>query len=130
MDKNEFKKRTKAFAVNVARFCKTLPYDIINRHYIGQIVRCSSSVGANYRSACRAKSKADFINKMRIVEEEVDESMFFLELIYEFNRDRKDEIKVLYSEGNEILSMTVSSINTALKGVNESAIASLKSKIQ
>ncbi len=130
MDKNEFKKRTKAFAVNVARFCKTLPCDIINRHYIGQIVRCSSSVGANYRSACRAKSKADFINKMRIGEEEVDESMFFLELIYEFNRDRKDEIKVLYSEGNEILSMTVSSINTALKGVNESAIANLKSKIQ
>ncbi len=130
MDKNEFKRRTKAFAVNVLRFCKTLPYDIINRHYIGQIVRCSSSVGANYRSACRAKSKADFINKMRIVEEEVDESMFFLELIYEFNRDRKDEVKVLYSEGNEILSMTVSSINTALKGVNESAIANLKSKIQ
>ncbi len=130
MDKNEFKKRTKAFAVNVARFCKTLPYDIINRHYIGQIIRCSSSVGANYRAACRAKSKADFINKMRIVEEVADESMFFLELIYEFSQERKDEIKILYKKGNEFLSMTVSSINTALKSVNESAIANLKSKIQ
>jgi len=66
---------------------------------------------------------------MRIVEEEADESLFFLELIYEFNKDRKDEIKILYIEGNEILSMTVSSINTALKSVNESAIANLKSKI-
>ncbi len=130
MDKNEFKKRTKTFAVNVARFCQTLPYNIINKNYIGQIVRCSSSVGANYRSACRAKSKADFINKMRIVEEEVDEAMFFLELIYEFNQERKDEIKILHAEANEILSMTVSSINTALKSVKQSAIANLKSKIQ
>lgn len=111
----------------VARFCKALSYDHITKHYISQLVRCSSSVGANYRAACRAKSKADFINKLRIVEEEADESMYFLELIAEFHPDKKAEIKALYKEGNEILSMIVGSINTALK-VQQSAIANLKSK--
>jgi four helix bundle protein len=130
MDKDEFKKRTKSFAVNIGKFCKTLSYDSITKHYVAQIVCCSSSVGANYRAACRAKSKADFINKMRIVEEEGDESMFFLKLIYEFHPDRKDEIEVLYKEANEILSMTVSSINTALKSAEESAIANRKSAIK
>lgn len=115
MDKNEFKERTKALAVNVAKFCKTLPYDTIVRHYIDQIVRSSASVGANYRAACRGKSKADFINKMRIVEEETDEMTCFLELIYEFYPERKDDIATHHKEANEILSMVVSSINTALK---------------
>ena len=119
MDKNEFKRRTKMFALNVARFCKSLPYDHITTHYIGQLIRASSSVGANYRAACRAKSKPDFINKMRIVEEEADESLFFLELLAEFFSDRKAELRVLYKEGNEILSMTVSSINTALKALKK-----------
>lgn len=115
MTKDELKKRTKSFAVNVARFCRTIPYDFIMKHYIAQIIRSSSSVGANYRAACRAKSKADFINKMRIVEEEADETMFFLELIYELTPDKQQQIKPLYSEANEILSITVSSINTAVK---------------
>jgi four helix bundle protein len=130
MDKDEFKKRTKSFAINIGKFCKTLPYDPVTKHYIAQIIRCSSSVGANYRAACRAKSKADFINKMRIVEEEGDESMFFLELIYEFHPEKKDEIKLLYKEANEILSMTISSINTALKSAEQSAISNLKSEIK
>jgi four helix bundle protein len=114
MDKNEFKARTKALAVSVAKFCKTLPYDRVVRHYVDQIVRSSASVGANYRAACRGKSKADFINKMRIVEEETDETMYFLELIYEFYPEQKDHIALLHKEANEILSMVVSSINTAL----------------
>ena len=74
--------------------------------------------GANYRTACRAKSKPDFINKMRIVEEEVDETMYFLELICEFHPNKRDEIAILYKEANELLSVTVSSINTALKSLN------------
>ena len=115
MDKNDFKKRTKSFAINVAKFCQSLPYDRIVRHYIDQIVRSSSSVGANYRAACRGKSKADFINKMRIVEEEADETMYFLELIYEFHPERKETITNLYYEANEILSMTDSSIKTEWK---------------
>ena len=78
MDKESFKKRTKAFAVNTARLCKSLQYDAVIKSYIDQVVRSSASVGANYRAACRAKSKPDFINKMRIVEEEADEALYFL----------------------------------------------------
>jgi four helix bundle protein len=117
MNKTQFKERTKTFAINVAVFCKTIPFDKIVRHYIDQIVRSSSSVGANYRAACRAKSRPDFINKMRIVEEEADESMYFLELICEFYPTRKSEIAVLHKEANELLAMTVSSINTALQAL-------------
>jgi four helix bundle protein len=117
MDKNQFKQRTKTFAISVAKFCKTLPYDHIIKSYIDQVVRASASVGANYRAACRGKSKPDFINKMRIVEEEADESLYFLELLAEFNPSKKAELRVLYREGNEILSMTVASINTTLKNL-------------
>ena len=119
MDKNELKNRTKQFAINVARFCKSLPFDSITKSYIDQLVRASASVGANYRAACRAKSKPDFIHKMRIVEEEADESLYFLELLAEFNEKKKDDIDVLYKEGNEILAITVASINTALKSISK-----------
>ena len=115
MTTEQFKCRTKTFAISIAKLCTQLPYDFVIKHYIAQIIRSSSSVGANYRAACRAKSKADFINKMRIVDEEVDESMYFLELILEFTSTKKSEIEILHGEANEILSMTVSSINTALK---------------
>lgn len=117
MDKNEFERRTKVFAINVAKFCKTLTYDPVIRSYIDQIVRSSGSVCANYRAACRAKSRPDFINKMRIVEEETDETLFFLELLAEFNPERKGELRGLYKEGNEILSMTVASINTTVRNL-------------
>ena len=119
MDKIEFKKRTKDFAINTAKFCKTLAYDPIIKSYIDQVVRSSASVGANYRAACRAKSKADFINKMRIVEEEADESLYFFELLSEFYSKKKNELRLLYREGNELLSMTVRSINTAIKNIGK-----------
>jgi len=79
------------------------------------LVRCSSSVGANYRAACRAKSTAYFLNKLKIVEEELDESMFFLELLEEFNPDLKVEMLKNWKEGNELLSIIVSSIITIRK---------------
>ncbi|MDB5251623.1 MAG: hypothetical protein JWP27_792 [Flaviaesturariibacter sp.] len=113
MNADEFRKRTKYFAIRIGHFCRTLPHDTIARHYISQLVRCSSSVGANYRAACRAKSKPDFIYKLRIVEEEADESLFWLELLAEFHPDRKKEIGEIYREANELLSMIVRSINTA-----------------
>ena|SRR6476659_10225030 len=114
MDKEEFKRRTKIFSIN-AKFCKTLQYDPVIRSYIDQVVRSSSSVGSNYRAAYRGKSKADFVNKLRIVEEEADELLFFFELLAEFYPDGKDELRLLYKGGDEILSMTVQSINTASK---------------
>lgn len=90
---------------------KHLPFDI----YIRQVIRSSSSVGANYRAACRGKSPADFINKLKIVEEEADETVFFLELILEFETKCEAEIKTLIKEGNELLAIFVASINTARK---------------
>ena len=119
MDKETFKRRTKAFAVNTAKFCKSLQYDAVIKSYIDQVVRESAAVGANYRAACRAKSKPDFINKMKIVEEEADETLYFFELLSEFYENRKKELRILYKEGNEILSMTVQSINTANKSLNK-----------
>lgn len=97
------KKRTKLFAVNVAKLTQKLPDNSINRIYKGQIIRSSSSVGANYRASRRAKSKPDFINKLKIVEEELDESLFFLELLEEFNASYKTEITELYLEGEHYL---------------------------
>lgn len=89
MDKIEFQKRTKDLAINTAKLCMQFPYNPINKNYINQLIRCSSSVGANYRAACRAKSKPDFINKLKIVEEELDETMYFIELLAEFNPNYK-----------------------------------------
>ena len=107
--------RLKSLAVNTAKICQQIPYDIINRVYINQIIRSSSSSAANYRSACRGKSKHDFINKLRIVEEELDETMFFYEMLAEFNQNKKAEIRILFIEANELLSIIISSINTELK---------------
>lgn len=67
----------------VRSFTSHLPYDHVVKHYVDQIIRSSASVGINYKAACRAKSEPDFINKMRIVEEEADETMYSLELICE-----------------------------------------------
>jgi four helix bundle protein len=69
----ELKNRTKKFALDVIGLCAGLPHTLETRHAIGQVIRSSSSVAANYRSACRGKSKADFIAKLGTVEEEADE---------------------------------------------------------
>lgn len=115
MDKTELKKRSKQLAVNTGWLCLKIPYHPVNKEYVSQLVRCSSSVGANYRAACRAKSKPDFINKLRIVEAELDESMYFFELLAEFNQEFKTELRDLYKEANELLSIIIASINTTIK---------------
>ncbi len=108
-------KRTKQFAIACGHLILSLPANIINNAYCAQLIRSSSSVGANYRATRRAKSKADFINKFKIVEEETDESLFFLELIVEFNKDKRNKIAVLYKEGEEILKIIVASLKTLRK---------------
>lgn len=118
VDKFEIIRRLKALAVNTGKLCLSMPYNVVNKTYIGQIVRCSSSASANYRAACRGKSKADFINKLRIAEEELDETMHFYELLAEFNENLKKELRALYKEANELLSIIVTSINTTLKNMN------------
>ena len=113
MNAEEFKKRTKAFALRVIRLCEVLPKsrtaDVIGK----QLLRCGTSVGANYRSACRAKSPTDFIAKMAIVEEECDEAIYWMELIVESGMLDEKHIADLRAEANEILSMGVASIKTA-----------------
>lgn len=112
------KKRTKKFALDCWNLCskfpKTREYDAFCR----QLIRCSSSVGANYRAACRAKSKADFIHKLKIVEEEADESMYFLELFKEINFENTIKIEKLIKEANELVSIIVASIKTMRNNLN------------
>jgi four helix bundle protein len=112
MDKKDLQKRFKTLAVSSARLCFKLSYNVVNRVYIDQIIRSSSSSAANYRAACRGKSKPDFVNKLKTVEEELDETMFFYEMLAEFNSEYKKEPRVLYVEANELLSVIVASINT------------------
>ena len=114
----DLKIRTFNYAVSVGKLIIDLPNNAVNKAYLNQLVRCSSSVGANYRAARRAKSDADFINKLKIVEEEADESIYFLELLKEFNSDFRTRILVLINEGTEILKIIVTSINTTRTRVN------------
>lgn len=109
------KDRTKRFAVDCWKFCSGIPYSREYNAYVNQLIRSSSSVGANYLSSQRAKSTADFINKLKIVEEETDESMYFLELFIEISGEHAKEARILHGEANEIIKMIVASINTARK---------------
>ncbi|HEK19819.1 four helix bundle protein [Mucilaginibacter sp.] len=113
MTKQEMMHRTRQFAIENAKLVLSVPLNVVNKNYCGQLARSASSTGANYRAACRAKSTPDFINKLKIVEEELDESMFFLELLVELNPDLKEKITPIYREANELLSIIVSSINTS-----------------
>ena len=119
MTKEELKNRTKHYALSVARLVLKLPYNIVNKNYADQCNRSASSSAANYRAALRAKSNADFINKFKIVEEELDESIFFLEMIEELNPTLKKEIGTLHKEANELLSIIVASLNTLRKKQNQ-----------
>ncbi|MBP0905458.1 four helix bundle protein [Mariniflexile gromovii] len=110
--KEALKNRTKKFASDCWNLCAKFPVSRKYNAYCNQLIRCSSSVGANYRSACRAKSDADFINKLKIVEEETDESMYFLELLLDVSVNEQEEMKRLHKEGNELLSIVVASIKT------------------
>jgi len=80
------------------------------------MLRCGPSVGANYRAACRAKSRRDFIAKMGIVEEEADESSYWIELLIDADLIKREKVSDLLKEADEILSIVVSSIRTARNG--------------
>src|SRR6266567_913108 len=96
----QLKNRTKKFALDVVLLCAGFPYVIETRHAIGQVIRSSSSVAANYRSACRGKSKADFISKLGTVEEEADESGFWLEMLRDIAELR--HLKIESSTSQEV----------------------------
>ena len=113
MNADEFKNRTKAFAIRVIRLVEALPKNQTTKVIGNQLFRCGTSVGANYRAACCAKSPADFVAKMAIVEEEYDKSIYWMELIVEAGLMDEKRLIDLKNEANEILSMVVASIKTA-----------------
>jgi len=108
----DLKARHKSFAISVGMLIQQLPKNTINIAYANQLIRSSSSPGTNYRAALRGKSSPDFINKLKIVEEELDESIYFLELLQHFNENFKNQLDTLIREANELLAITVTSIRT------------------
>lgn len=112
MDEKTFKERTKKLAVQIIIQVDNLPNSRSANAIANQLVRSGTSIGANYRAACRAKSTPDMINKMKIVEEESDETAYWLELLVEAEIVSQSQIAEIYKETNEILAMTVSSIKT------------------
>jgi four helix bundle protein len=113
MKPEEMKTRTKSFAKRVINVCRKMPRTEEGRLIRGQLFRSGTSVGANYRAVCRARSKADFISKMGIVLEEADESLYWMELIVETEIMKSQLLLPLMGEANELIAIFVSSLNTA-----------------
>ncbi len=112
MNEEILKTRFKNWAIRGILFTRQFPNEPDFRAIRNQMVRCIPSCAANYRAACRAKSNADFINKLKIVEEELDESMFWLELVVGLEEKLRPEVVNIYKEADELLAITVASIKT------------------
>ena len=113
--KNDLKDRTKQFAHRCIKLTEFLPKNYLGNHIKGQLIRCSTSVAANYRATCIAQSKPSFIAKISIVIEEVDESAFWLEFTTDENLFEKNKIDPLLSEAKELTAIFISSRITASK---------------
>ncbi len=128
MNKDDFKLRTRQFALRAIKLVEALPNgrssDVIAR----QLLRSATSVGANYRAACRARSTAEFLSKMGIVEEEADECVYWLELIADSELLPVTRLQEILDEANQIVAMTVASIKTARKSLE--GIRNPKSRIR
>ena len=117
--KEQIKDRTKKIGLDVIKMVGDIPAgNIALRAVSAQIVRCATSIGANYRAACRAKSDADFLNKLKIVEEETDETLYWLEILEDGNFVGSKILDELKKETNEILSIIVASIRTVKNRIN------------
>ena len=126
MTEHELLRRTKQFALRIFSLVGALPQTIQGRAVAAQLIRSGTSVAANYRAACRARSKPEFVAKLGVVEEEADESAFWLELIIETGLLNPGKVTPLLAETGEIVAMMASSKKTAAK----SQIANRKSAIQ
>jgi four helix bundle protein len=104
------------FRLRIMRLAEALPDSPTSRIIRSQMIRCGWSVGANYRASCRAKSRPDFIAKMGIVEEETDETIYWMEVLVEADMINRSRIDDLLKEADQILSIVVSSIKTARGG--------------
>jgi four helix bundle protein len=122
--KEQIQLRTKKLALEIIRLSEHLPNKSVGWTFSNQIIRCSTSVAANYRAVCRAKSDKDFISKMETVIEEADETLFWLEMIEESEvisdfKNHQVSITNLKSEANELISIFVSSVKTVKQRLNQ-----------
>jgi four helix bundle protein len=115
MDEKTLKKRFKDWAIKAVLFTRKFPNEPDLKAIRHQMVRCIPSSAANYNAACRAKSNKDFINKLKIVEEELDESMFWFEFVIGLEEKLREGVVEIYKEANELLAITVASIKTLRK---------------
>jgi len=129
MNEEELKKRTKQFALRIMKLVDALPKSIEGRAIGNQLIRSGTSVGANYRAACKGRSKAEFIAKLGIVEAEADESAYWMELIIEGDLLEKAAVQPLLDEANEIVAIMAASRKSASRKSEKSQIANCKSKI-
>lgn len=130
MNSDELKLRTKKFALRIIRLIENLPGNLTNNVISNQLMRSATSIGANYRAACRSRSKQEFISKIKIVEEEADESLYWLELINEKKIFKDEKISGLLIEANELTAIFTSTAKTARNNnINQkSKIKNLKSE--
>jgi len=119
MDENELKARTKVFALRVIKLVQALPKNMTAEVLGKQLLRSATSVAANYRAACRARSQAEFVAKLSIVLEEADESLFWLELIGEAGLLETNRLAELLKEADELTAIFVVSRATARKNVHK-----------
>lgn len=108
MTSDELKQRTKKFSIRVINLIRHLPNNKIGYVLGNQLLRSATSVGANYRSACRSRTKAEFISKIRIVEEEADESVYWIELVKESNLFSESRLSEILKEANELTAIFTS----------------------
>src|SRR5215472_14855714 len=108
MDKRELQNRTKQFALRVLKLLDAVPHTPAGRAISSQLVRAATSVGANYRSACRPRSRAEFAAKLGIAVEEADESLYWLELIRDSRLVSEDKLSLLLKEADELTAILVS----------------------
>ncbi|CAN5375807.1 hypothetical protein BH10ACI3_BH10ACI3_05540 [soil metagenome] len=116
MTQDELKNRTKQFALRIIKLVETFPNTFLGRYVGGQLTSCGTSVAANYRASCRAKSNADFIAKMGIVEEEADESAFWIDFAVDTELAKAERVLDLLDEANQLVAIFVASIKTARGG--------------
>ncbi len=129
MNEAELKKRTKAFALRVLKLIDSLPDNRSGRILAGQLGRSGTSVGANYRAVCRSRSTAEMISKLAVVEEEADESAFWIELIGDHGLMTLGKVAPLLKEADELTAIMVASRRTLGRRVQESKIQNPKPKI-
>ena len=113
MNQAELKNRTKQFGLDVIRFIQTLPKNETSFVIRRQLLRCATSVGANYRGACRGRSKAEFISKLGTAIEEADESIYWLEMLIDAGMIKAEMASKLIDEANQLVAIFTASYKTA-----------------